>query len=205
MKITHTFAGMLMLVAMGTASYAQEGAKAQQPSEEEKAWMAYATPGIPHEMMAKSVGSWTEEITMWMGPGAPATKSTSSCTNRMIMGGRYLEGNSRGNFEGMPFEGTSLTAYDNAKKMYIGTWIDNMGTGIMITEGNFNQDTQTLEMKGKCVDPLTSKDMAMRNTLKFIDNNTQYMEMFMTTAEGKEYKSMEIKMTRKAEMPAKTK
>lgn len=205
MKIKHTVCSLLLLSATGLPSFAQETAKAaKEPSAEEKAWMAYATPGKVHEMMAKSAGMWTEEITMWMAPGAPPTKSTSTCNNRMIMGGRYLEGRTRGTFEGMPFEGISITAYDNAKKMYKSTWIDNMGTGIMVSEGKYNEETKTLEMAGSCVDPATGKEMQTRQTIKFIDDNNQQMEMFMT-ADGKEYKSMEIKMSRRPMPPPPTK
>jgi hypothetical protein len=36
----------------------------------------------------------------------------------------------------MPFEGISTLGYDNAKKTFFSTWIDNMGTGMMVMEGN---------------------------------------------------------------------
>ena len=54
-----------------------------------KAWMAYMTPGEMHQMLAKDDGEWNEEITMWMAPGAPPSKSTATAVNKMIMGGRY--------------------------------------------------------------------------------------------------------------------
>jgi hypothetical protein len=36
--------------------------------------------------------------------------------NEMIMGGRYLMGSYKGEMMGMPFEGYSMTGYDNAAK-----------------------------------------------------------------------------------------
>jgi len=197
MKIKHTVCSLLLLSVTGMPSFAQETAKpAKEPTAEEKAWMAYATPGKAHEMMAKSAGMWSEEVTMWMAPGTEPVKSNSNCNNRMIMGGRYLEGRSRGTFNGMPFEGSSITAYDNAKKKYVSTWIDNMGTGIMVSEGTYNEETKTLEMSGSCMDPGTGKDMKTRQTIKFIDDNNQLMTMYMTS-NGSEFKSMEIKLTRR--------
>src|SRR6185503_11294037 len=97
-----------------------------------------------HEMMTKANGEWKEELTMWMKPGAPPEKSTAMCFNSMIMGGRYQESRHKGSFNGMPFEGTSILAYDNAKKMFQSTWIDNMGSGIMYTEGKYDPETKTI-------------------------------------------------------------
>jgi hypothetical protein len=44
---------------------------------------------------------------------------------------------------------------------------------------------------------MTKKSKKVKETFAVIDDNTQMMEMFDTTPDGKEYKSMEIKLTRK--------
>jgi uncharacterized protein DUF1579 len=175
---------------------AKEAQAKQAQDEQMKAWMTYMTPGPMHEMLAKSNGEWNEEVTMWMDPSAPPTKSTATCTNTMILGGRYQQSMSKGSFNGMPFEGTSTVGYDNAKKVFVSTWIDNMGTGIMFTEGKYDEKTKTINFGGNCVDPMTGKEMKVRETFKIIDDNNQFMEMFMTQ-NGKEFKTMEIKFTRK--------
>ena len=161
-----------------------------------KAWMSYMTPGDVHKMLAKDDGEWNEEISLWMAPGAPPTKSTATATNRMIMGGRYQESKHTGSFMGMPFEGYSLVGYDNAKKIFVTSWIDNMGTGMMFMEGKWDDKTKTIQFTGKSTDPTTGRDVAVRETFTWIDNNKQKMEMFMTQ-EGKEFKTMEILFTRK--------
>ena len=114
----------------------------------------------------------------------------------MIMGGRYQESKHTGSFMGMPFEGFSLVGYDNAKKMFVTSWIDNMGTGMMFMEGKWDDKTKTIQFTGKSTDPTTGRDVAVRETFTWIDNNKQKMEMFMTQ-EGKEFKTMEILFTRK--------
>ncbi len=162
-----------------------------------KAWMEYMTPGDFHKEMAKWDGEWTEEMLLWMTPGGEPQKQTSSCVNKMIMGGRYQTSTHTGNFNGMPFEGVSTTGYDNAKKKFVSTWVDNMGTGIMVMEGLWNDNTKTLEMNGKQTDPSTGKEMDVRETFKVIDDNTHKMEMYMKPAGGAEYKSMEITFKRK--------
>lgn len=162
-----------------------------------KNWAAYMTPGQPHQMMARWNGTWTGEVSMWMAPGAPPTKSTSTSTNKMALGGRYQISEHKGNFDGMPFEGMSIVGYDNAKKVFISNWIDNMGTGMMVLEGPWNESTKTMELKGKMIDPSTGQNMDVRETFREIDANTQIMEMFCNGPDGKEFKTMEIKYTRK--------
>ncbi|NEU07203.1 DUF1579 domain-containing protein [Flavihumibacter sp. R14] len=170
--------------------------QSDKQAAEQKAWMDYMTPGPTHQLLAKSNGEWNEELTMWMAPGAQPEKSTATASNKMILGGRYQHSTHTGNVMGMPFEGIGITGYDNIKKVFVSTWIDNMGTGIMYSEGKWNEATKTVEFKGMGVDPVSGKELKIRQVMKIVDDNTETMEMF-TTRDGKEFKSMEIKMTRK--------
>jgi len=162
-----------------------------------KAWQAFMTPGDMQKMLAKSNGEWNEEVTTWMDPGKPPQKSTATCTNKMVLNGLYQESVHRGTVMGMPFEGHGTVGYDNAKKVFVSSWIDNMGSGIMYTEGTWDNASKSLVMKGKMTDPLTGKDADVKEVMKFIDDNTQTMEMYVPGPDGKEMKTMEIKFTRK--------
>ena len=46
-----------------------------QTQDQMKAWTDYMTPGDVHKMMAKWDGKWKGDVSMWMQPGAPPTKS----------------------------------------------------------------------------------------------------------------------------------
>ncbi|MFY1048118.1 DUF1579 domain-containing protein [Chryseobacterium sp. GP-SGM7] len=164
-----------------------------------KAWMDYATPGEMQKMIAKADGNWSGETTMWMENGGKPMMSTSEATNKMMFDGRYQMSSHKGNFMGMPFEGMSILGYDNAKKKFVSSWIDNMGTGIMTMEGDWNASKKSIEFKGKMTDPSRpGKDCDVREVFTFIDDNTQKMEMFGPDAKtGKEFKTMEINYKRK--------
>ena len=162
----------------------------------EKAWEAYMTPGEPHKMMAAEEGKWNNEMTFWMGASGEPTKATSTAEIKMILGGRYQETNYKGDMMGMPFEGRATTAYDNATKEVVSTWIDNMGTGMMILHGTYDGTTKTTTSMGAMVDPFTGKERKIREIYTIVDDNTRKMEMFETANGGEEYKSMEIVMKR---------
>ena len=163
-----------------------------------KNWQAYMTPGKEHEMMAKWNGTWTGDMTMWMSPDAPPTKSMGTAKNRMALGGRYQISEHKGNIMGMPFEGLSILAYDNHKKVFINTWIDNMGTGIMTLEGPWDEATKSITLKGKMIDPSTGSEMQIKEVFKIIDDNNQVLEMYAPGPDGKEYKNMEGKLKKKS-------
>jgi len=162
-----------------------------------KNWQAYATPGDMQKMMASWSGNWDADISMWDKPGAPPTKSAGKTVNKMVMGGRYQESNHTATMMGMPFEGHGMLAYDNAKKVFQSTWMDNMGTGLMNMSGSWDAATKSLTLTGRSVDPATLGDKDFKEVMTVIDDNTQTMAMFTNGPDGKEMKMMEIKYTRK--------
>lgn len=178
------------LIALSQLTNAQSG-----QDEMMKAWQAYMTPGDMHALLAKDDGEWKTEMSLWMDPGSPPTKTSGKMINKMILGGRYQEARYSGDFMGMPMEGIGITGYDNAKKVFISTWIDNLGSGIMKLEGQYDPATKAINFYGSSVDPITGKEMKVRELLKFVDDKNQLMEMFMIQ-DGKEIKTMEIKFTK---------
>lgn len=168
-----------------------------QTEEEMKNWMEYMTPGDIHKMIASWDGEWTGDINMWMSPDAPPSKTTGTVTNKMGLGGRYQIANYTGSFNGMPFEGMSILAYDNAKKAFESIWVDNMGTGVMHLQGKWDAATKTIILTGPMVDPMTGKEMKIKETFKIVDADTQIMSMYAPGPDGKEFKNMEITYKRK--------
>jgi hypothetical protein len=161
-----------------------------------KAMMAAAAPGAAHKMLAKSAGTWSATVTTWMQPGAAPATSTGEVTNEMVLGGRYLRSTNTGNFLGRPFEGVGITGYDNVKKMFVNSWIDNMGTGIITMSGTWDEPSKSITYTGSMTDPVSGKDIPIRQVWRFVDDNHQVMEMYYPVG-GQDFKSMEIKYTRK--------
>jgi hypothetical protein len=163
---------------------------------QQKAWMEYATPSASHKMMAEDVGTWNCDMTFWMEPGGKPEKATSTADIKMILGGRYQESNYKGMMMGAPFEGKATLAYNNASEEFTTTFIDNMGTGMMVAMGKYDEGSKSMELKGDMVNFMNGKKTPYREVYTIVDANTRKMEMF-DTKNGQEYKSMEIMMTRK--------
>ncbi len=161
------------------------------------AWGVFMTPADPHKMLAKDDGEWTGEVTSWMDPAAPPSNSKAIATNKMIMGGRYQMSEHKGCFNGMPFEGMSIVGYDNGRKVFMSTWIDNFGSSFMNLEGPWDAAAKTIHLKGKSTDPMSGKQVAVREEFIYVDDNTQKLEMYMPDMKGKEFKTMEIVFKRK--------
>jgi hypothetical protein len=162
-----------------------------------KAWQDYATPSKAHKMLANDTGTWDAEMTFWTPDNPEPQKATSVAEYKMILDGKYQEGIFKGDMWGMSFEGRGMTAYDNSSKEYITTWIDNMGTGMMVSRGHYDEATKSITFKGAMVDPLTGKEKKVKEVITYIDDNTQKMEMFDIDANGKESKNMEINSKRR--------
>ncbi len=155
-----------------------------------------ATPGPPHKMLASLVGSWTTKTKGWMEPDKPPMEGTGTCEQKMILGGRYLQQDYSSEMMGSPFTGINVIGYDNHTKKFVSTWIDSMSTGIYYFEGNASADGKTITQRCSCDDPVQGP-IIWRSVTKFVDDDTQEYEMYITPKAGKEKKMMEMTVTRK--------
>jgi hypothetical protein len=158
--------------------------------------MKAATPGPVHQQMAKMAGKWKLQTTMWMAPGAPPMKSEGTAEFTSILGGRFLQQEVHGNMGDQPFEGRGLDAYDNVTKTHESSWVDNMGTGMMVMKGRCAPTAKSCTMKGKVADAVAGKDVPVTSTMTVKDDNTFTFEMTGPGPDGKPFKNLEIVYTR---------
>ncbi|PBQ31111.1 hypothetical protein CNR22_04810 [Sphingobacteriaceae bacterium] len=215
-KLNFLLSAASLIVLTGCNSPKTDGAHVEEPSHTKdsvttakpdevpmdsaamaKAWNENRMPGEMHKWMATANGKWTAEMSFRMSPDEPLSPpSKADVETRMIMEGRYQETTYKGKMMGMDFEGKEIMAYDNAKKKFISTFIDNTTTGLMYMEGTYDEASNTINFTGDITDPATGKKMDYRQELKFIDDKNQLLSAY-DKKDGKEFKSMEIKLTRK--------
>ncbi|RZL03806.1 MAG: DUF1579 domain-containing protein, partial [Pedobacter sp.] len=141
-----------------------ETTKAEAPRDsvaEMKAWEDYATPGEMHKMMADEVGTWDCEMAFWTIEGKKH-KGNTTAEIKMVLGGRYQESHYKGTVMGQSFEGKATLAYNNASNDFTTTFIDNMGTGIMVASGAYDADSKSVNYRGTTVDPVTGNKTQYR-------------------------------------------
>jgi hypothetical protein len=188
-------ASALLFVCVSLAAQEKPKKPEMDPAAME-AMMKAAMPGPMHKALEPMIGTWDTKVTTWMMPGADPIAGTGTSENKWILGGRYIEQRFKGDFMGMPFEGLGHIGYDNVKKQYFGTWMDNMGTGMM-TSTSTGSSGNTMTFKAMFADPMTGKDTAMEEKVTFVDADHQLFEMWAPGPDGKMFKSMEIAYTRK--------
>ena len=193
MKIKNILSLILFMCIVSSAAMAQDMGQ----DEMMKIWQDYMTPGPVQEHMAKMAGDWATTSKMWMMPGAEPMVTEGSAKGEMLLGGRYLKTTYTGDMMGMPFEGFSLEAFDKAVNQFYAIWVDNFGTGMMMMKGTWDQATMKLTYTGTVVDPMQKKETPVKEVFIMKDEDIYTMEMYNTTPDGQEYKSMEVTYKRK--------
>jgi len=190
----------LVLVPIATFAIAQDKKAAPAGAPKDDPFMAkmmeFGTPGPAHKMLDARIGKWTCDVKMISTPGATPMESHATSEVKWILDGRFVQDTTLGDFGGMPFEGHGTTGYDNIKKKYVGTWFDNLGTGISLAEGTYDAATKTFSYMGEGPDVMAGKYVKVRSTEKWTDNDHCTMQCFQPGSDGKEFLCMEIHYTR---------
>lgn len=158
-------------------------------------WQEFATPGENHKVLNALVGNWDYAMKWWMAPESEPAMSKGTNEIKWILGGRFLQDWTKGTSMGQPFEGMGLTGFDNGKKKYQATWIDNMGTGILTSESTYDPVKKIFTEHGRFTDP--TGEISFRGKIKLIDNDHYVYEMYTPGKDGKEFRMLEISYTRK--------
>ncbi len=108
---------------------------------------------------------------------------------------RYLEQVYRGTSMGMPFEGIGFTGYDNTQRKYVGTWMDNFGTGLMSSVGVGKPTAEALDFEAEAVDP-TGKRVRFSCKIRVQDRNRHTYEMWTKAPNGRKFRTMMVEYTR---------
>jgi hypothetical protein len=159
-----------------------------------------------HKLLASLDGTWNYTIKLWMNPdpNAKPEESKGTAVRKSIMDGRYVVMDVTGKMQ-MPgpagkmkdvtFKGMGLEGYDNVKKKFVESWVDNMGTGIELAEGTYDPGTKTFSYTAE-IEPMPGMKQQVREMVKLGDKDHMTLEWYENQG-GQEKKTMEINYTRK--------
>jgi hypothetical protein len=194
---------ILCTTFLSSISFSQDPSSGDKkmPSEKEMMarWKDSMTPGVMHKKLGIFVGSWNVEVKVWInGPDSLPTISKGTARYSLMYGGRYLKQEFKGEMMGQPFIGTGYTAYDNMKKKYTGTWIDNMGTAISTMEGTMDNGRKTLILWGKMDEPMTGEmNKDVKYVLHIINKNKHVFASYYEASGDSKEPTLQITYTRK--------
>ena len=205
-KYPKTVFAIVISLAIALPSFAQDKKDEKQPSEAEimKMMTELAKPGDNHKLLASGVGTWSYKVKWRMDPSAPPSESSGTAVTKEVMGGRYFITEHTGKMlmpgpDGKPtevdFKGIATDGYDNVKKKFVSSWVDNMGTGIMLSEGDYNTSSKTFTYRTE-YEMMPGMKTKIREVIKITDKDHHAFELYEDRG-GTEVKTMEIQYTRK--------
>jgi hypothetical protein len=191
---------MLIALLFTTPILAQDADKAAEMTPEQKAemeaYMKAGTPGAQHQQLASTAGTYDVKIKNWHEPGGPATEETGTATRTMVLDGRVLVEDFKGTMMGSAFNGHGMSGYENVTGKYWSTWMDNMSTGLMVSQGTCDAQ-MACTFEGSWNDPVKKVPVKARMTTRWTSPTTEVFEMYGPDKKGVEMKMMEITYTRK--------
>jgi hypothetical protein len=198
--ITRRFGWMAVLVLaglvanVGRASEEKKETPKLDPAALVKMYEDFAKLVPAHDEFKELAGQWKTEMKDFTTDPAQPTVLPGMATFELLLGGRYLQQKVAGKYDGGTFEGLGITGYDKTKKKYVSIWVDNMGTGIMNTEGDLDPATKTMVETGEADSPMGK--MKMKMVTKHLNKDRFDVTMYVVAPDGSETKQAEIVYTR---------
>ena len=207
MGICYRFVTALTLALSGTlvvaSALAQEKGALPDPAATMAKTVDPGEPGANHKLLAELVGSWDCKMTFWLEPGAPPSVSSGTAVRRPVMDGRYFVMDTAvkmqmpgpdGHMHPADYKGMELDGYDNGKGLFFSTWVDNMGTGLLMAEGSYDPASKTFTYHAQ-EETVPGTKTTVRGAVKVIDKDHYVFEWYEDRG-GKEEKTMEVTYTR---------
>ena len=146
-----------------------------------------------HSMLQKLVGDWTAQARMHTEPGADPVEARAAVHNEMILGGRALRTDYKGDYLGQAFIGFGIDGYDMDKGHHFSIWMDNTTTGATYDSGDCDHDgTDVVTLHGEFKDPETGEQVE-RTTILTLRSTSRYTyEEWQTRGEGEPTLAMQI-------------
>jgi hypothetical protein len=186
----------LGVVALAGGAAVSQDKKADKPAFDPAVLAKYSEPGPHHKQLEPLVGVWNYKAKIWFTPGQPPMEASGTCERKWILGGRFVQESFHGDEKERPFAGLGFAGYDNVKKKFTTTFLDNMSTSIMTNTGDVDPSGKVFTFSGEHFCPVEGKMFKNRDVLTIESPDKQRVEMFRLMPDGKEMKMFEMHLLR---------
>ena len=191
-----------MLAVFCAATLQPHGKPVSQASSARDEAVELTKTGENHKLLVQLVGTWTFRGKHF----APDVEFRGRMVRKPIWEGRYFVAETTGGKLVMPwsngreivYEDMTMEGYDNAKKKFASTMIDNhFDTGILLFEGSYDPATRTISYTNETEESSGVKQKNWK-LIRFVDRN-HYVEEGYTEEKGSKVKVTELDYKRASE------
>lgn len=152
----------------------------------------YTLPGPQHQELSAFAGKWTTRTRVWENPEAKPVEFSGSAEYKMILGGRFLEAESRSLMNGVEGHGLGIYGYDAFKEKYSFYHIHDGETQALVGLGD--RDSSGAITFSVAMDmPLAGEhSKPIRAVLRRASANRHLFEMYETYLDDREWKVLEV-------------
>ncbi|MBI5435380.1 MAG: DUF1579 domain-containing protein [Planctomycetes bacterium] len=150
-------------------------------------------PAPEHKLLMERLGTWDCEMQMWMGPGEP--ERMKGVEKNRALAPFHLVSEFTADMPSMQFEGHGVMSWDPEKKKFVSLWVDVTEASPTWMEGTYDAKTRAFHFTGENM--TMGQRLKMRHVLAIKDADHATFDMYVTGADGKESKSMQIDYTRR--------
>jgi hypothetical protein len=185
-------------LGVGTAAAADEPAQkpAAPPKDPQASFEPRGEAGAGQKWMERSVGDWDVVKTI-SPPGKDPVKTTGTCRQRMVHGGKFLRSEFVFNeLDGTKTTGEGLLGFDPVKGVFSSVWTDSRSTRLSLrqSEGPFDGESVALYSRTMDNDPNARKS---RTVAKLEDGGKRLVHrQYNAGPDGREFVIMELALTR---------
>ena len=153
----------------------------------------YTVPGPAHRELEAFAGSWTARTRAWHSPDSRPLEFTGSAEYRMILGGRFLQLESRSRVEGAESHGLGIYGYDVFKEKYSMYFIHDGDTQALTGLGDRDSTSGAIAFAVAMDMPVTGeRAKPFRAVLRRVSPTRHVFEMFERYLDDREWKVLEI-------------
>ncbi len=181
---------VLSLLLCSVPAFSQEGMEA---------YMEMMKPGPEHELLEKMAGSWELEGKIWQTPGAQPMEFSGKADHHMILGGRFVQMDSKSGEGEMYTESMVIMGYDRRHKEFTYVGFDTWGTYFVTAKGAYDKASRSWSLEGQDVDPVMGFTQNYIFRFSMPDDDRMTVEVIFIDFPGveeKEYKMLEMNYSR---------
>lgn len=164
-------------------------------ADETKATGALPGEPIPKEVrnaLDQLVGDWTYTAKWWDSPNTEPISWDGKFKAGWVLNGSYVEVSAVADSSTREYKGLGYMGYDTVTDEYTHVWLDTTDTGMWVSSGDYDAETNTITDTGHYSNPAAGKREPYKGVTKFIDRDNMSYEFIIKDPGGNDFRQMEI-------------